>query len=152
MKISRNWLNNYIISNKSDDELVDAFTQLGLECTSSKLNSIDSNIIVGEVVKCIKHPNADKLKVCEVDVGSKELLSQAVSFGAVQVPPSGELIVSMADCQTTGGYPRIATVITADLYLLGQLGPGDWVEFLPCDRAMARKALCELEDLISVRG
>ncbi len=84
--------------------------------------------------------------------GSKELLSQAVSFGAVQVPPSGELIVSMADCQTTGGYPRIATVITADLYLLGQLGPGDWVEFLPCDRAMARKALCELEDLIAVRG
>ena len=48
MKISRNWLNNYITSNRTDDELVDDFTQLGLECTSSKLNSIDSNIVIGK--------------------------------------------------------------------------------------------------------
>ena len=43
MKISKNWLNDYIISEKNDTELVDAFTQLGLECTSEKINSIDSN-------------------------------------------------------------------------------------------------------------
>ena len=42
MKISRNWLNNYIVSDKTDEELVDVFTQLGLECTSSKINSIIS--------------------------------------------------------------------------------------------------------------
>ena len=47
MKISRNWLNNYIVSDKTDDKLVDAFTQLGLECTSTKINSIDSNIVIG---------------------------------------------------------------------------------------------------------
>ena len=47
MKISRNWLSNFITSSKSDFELVDAFTQLGLECTSSKINSIDSKVIVG---------------------------------------------------------------------------------------------------------
>ena len=41
MKISRNWLNDYVVSNKADAELVDAFTQLGLECTSQKINSID---------------------------------------------------------------------------------------------------------------
>jgi phenylalanyl-tRNA synthetase beta chain len=75
MKISRNWLNNYIVSNKTDNQLVDEFTQLGLECTSSKINSIDSNIVIGEIVKCIKHPNADKLKVCDVDVNGDELLS-----------------------------------------------------------------------------
>ena len=46
MKISRNWLNNYIVSNKTDDELVDAFTELGLECASNKNNSIDTNIVV----------------------------------------------------------------------------------------------------------
>ena len=46
MKISRNWLNNYIVSNKTDNELVDAFTQLGLECTSTQVNSIDSNIVI----------------------------------------------------------------------------------------------------------
>ena len=75
MKISRNWLNSYIQSNKSDAELVEAFTQLGLECTSTELNSIDSNIVVGEIVSCVKHPNADKLKVCEVDVSEDELLT-----------------------------------------------------------------------------
>ena len=75
MKISRNWLNNYIVSNKTDNQLVDEFTQLGLECTSSKINSIDSNIVIGEIVKCIKHPNADKLKVCDVDINGDELLS-----------------------------------------------------------------------------
>ena len=68
MKISRNWLSDYVVSDKTDVELVNAFTQLGLECTSQKINSIDTNIVVGEVVSCIKHPNADRLKVCKVDI------------------------------------------------------------------------------------
>ena len=68
MKISKNWLNNYIISEKSDIDLVNAFTQLGLECTAEKNNFIDSNIVIGKVLECEKHPNADRLKVCKVDV------------------------------------------------------------------------------------
>ena len=72
MKISRNWLNHYIVSSKTDEELVDAFTQLGLECASSKINSIDSNIVVGKVVKCVKHPDADKLTICDVDINKNE--------------------------------------------------------------------------------
>ncbi len=75
MKISRNWLNKYIKSEKSDNELVDAFTQLGLECTSTKLNSIDPNIVIGQVLNCYKHPDADRLKVCEVDISNGELLT-----------------------------------------------------------------------------
>jgi antagonist of KipI len=47
----------------------------------------------------------------------------------------------MADRQTTGGYPRIATVITADIPLAGQLAPGDWIAFAPCGRAGAIDAL-----------
>jgi antagonist of KipI len=77
-----------------------------------------------------------------------EMLSQAVSIGSIQVPPSGELIVAMADCQTTGGYPKIATVISADLHRLGQLGPGDWLEFDICDQPTARQALCDLESMM----
>jgi antagonist of KipI len=46
----------------------------------------------------------------------------------------------MADRQTTGGYPKIGTVITADLPLAGQLAPGDWIEFQPCTREAARHA------------
>ena len=64
MKISRTWLNNYIVSNKTDSQLVDSFTLLGLECTTKKSNLLDSNIVVGKVKNCIKHPNADRLKLC----------------------------------------------------------------------------------------
>lgn len=74
MKISRNWLNKFVSSTKTDAELVEKFTQLGLECTSAKLNSIDSNIVVGYVNSCTKHPNADRLNVCEVDICENEPL------------------------------------------------------------------------------
>ena len=59
----------------------------------------------------------------------KEMVSAAVTFGTIQLLPDGQLIVLMADHQTSGGYPRIANVITADLPLLAQLGPGDRVGF-----------------------
>ena len=70
-----------------------------------------------------------------------DMLSDATPIGSLQVPPSGLPILLMADRQTTGGYPKLATVITADLPLAGQLAPGDWVEFAPCSRAAAVDAL-----------
>jgi antagonist of KipI len=73
--------------------------------------------------------------------GSADILSDATPIGSLQVPSSGQPILLMADRQTTGGYPRIATVITADLPLAGQLAPGDWVEFRPCTRDQAIQAL-----------
>jgi antagonist of KipI len=54
----------------------------------------------------------------------------------------------MADRQTTGGYARIGTVITADLSVAGQLGPGDAVRFLPCTREKAVGALREQENAL----
>ena len=71
------------------------------------------------------------------------LLSQGFPVGAVQVVPSGDVIVAMADRQTAGGYPRVATVIAADIPVLAQLAPRDWVEFDPCDHRTAREALVE---------
>lgn len=59
----------------------------------------------------------------------KELVSSAVNFGTIQLLPDGQLIVLMADHQTTGGYPRIANVVTTDLPLLAQLGTNDKVAF-----------------------
>ncbi|MBX6364775.1 MAG: biotin-dependent carboxyltransferase [Gemmatimonadetes bacterium] len=53
-----------------------------------------------------------------------EPISEAVTFGTVQLPPGGAPIVLMADRQTTGGYPRLAHVATVDLPLLAQLPPG----------------------------
>jgi antagonist of KipI len=52
-----------------------------------------------------------------------ELISEGITFGAIQVPVSGQPIVMMADCPTTGGYPKIATVVSADLPLLAQCVP-----------------------------
>jgi antagonist of KipI len=77
--------------------------------------------------------------------GGADILSDATPIGSVQVPASGQPILLMADRQTTGGYPRIATVISADLPIAGQLAPGDWIEFTECTRAAAVDALREQE-------
>jgi antagonist of KipI len=74
-------------------------------------------------------------------VGSAEILSEAMPIGVIQVPPSGQPILLMADRQTTGGYATIANVITADLPVAGQLAPGDWIEFVVCSREDAIAAL-----------
>lgn len=57
--------------------------------------------------------------------GPTGIVSDGVVAGSVQVPPDGQPIVMLADHQTTGGYPKIATVIRADLPLLAQCLPGD---------------------------
>ena len=59
----------------------------------------------------------------------RELLSEAVTNGSVQVPPDGNPIILLADSQTTGGYPKIAQVITADLSLIAQVKPGESIQF-----------------------
>ena len=79
---------------------------------------------------------------------NRETMSGITFMGSIQLPPSGEPILLMADRQTTGGYPQIATVITADLPLAGQLAPGDWVEFTACSRREAVEALVLQEEKI----
>ena len=74
MKISRNWLSDFISSNKSDNDLVNLFTQLGLECTVEHLNFEFNNVVVGNVLTCNNHPNADKLKLCEVSLGNSKTI------------------------------------------------------------------------------
>ncbi|MCR8846390.1 biotin-dependent carboxyltransferase family protein [Paenibacillus sp. SC116] len=60
---------------------------------------------------------------------SDELLSEAVSFGTIQVPPDGNPIILMADRQTVGGYPKIAQVASVDLPVLAQIKPGERIRF-----------------------
>lgn len=82
----------------------------------------------------------------------REMISDVTFAGGVQIPPSGDPILLMADRQTTGGYPQLAIVITADLPLAGQLGPGDWIEFEVCTRSDALAALVGAEGkLLAVR-
>jgi antagonist of KipI len=80
-------------------------------------------------------------------------ISDATMGGALQVPASGQPILLMADRQTTGGYPKIATVITADLGLVAQLAPGDQLSFGVCTRADALAALItEERALMALEG
>jgi len=71
----------------------------------------------------------------------REMLSHGLVPGVVQVPPQGSPIVLMADAQTTGGYPRIACVIEADLYHLAQIRLGDPIHFIHCTLDEARLAM-----------
>ncbi|MCC3704966.1 biotin-dependent carboxyltransferase family protein [Rouxiella badensis] len=57
------------------------------------------------------------------------IVSDAISRGSIQIPGNGQPIVAMNDRQTTGGYPKIATVVRADLARLGQAKPGDRLRF-----------------------
>lgn len=72
-----------------------------------------------------------------------DLVSTGTVPGAVQVPPDGQPLVLMADCQTVGGYPRIATVVSSDLRRLAQCRPGTAVRFEVVDVAEAHRLLRE---------
>jgi antagonist of KipI len=82
----------------------------------------------------------------------RELLSEPVSPGAVQVTRDGQTIVLGVDGQTIGGYPKIAQVISADLDKLGQLRPGDGVCFRPVSleeaEAIYRQKQAELHEWV----
>lgn len=82
----------------------------------------------------------------------REIVSQPVGFGTVQVPPGGQPIVLMADRQTTGGYPRIAEIVAADVARFAQAAPGRAVRFARAtldDADAAREALARrVRDLV----
>lgn len=71
---------------------------------------------------------------------TRQLNSHAVFPGVIQVPDGGAPIVLMADAQATGGYPKIATVIAADLWRLAQVRPGNTIGFELVTRAQAHQA------------
>jgi antagonist of KipI len=74
-----------------------------------------------------------------------DLISEAVAPGTIQVPPSGKPIVLLGDCQTIGGYPKIAHVITVDLPVAAQLRAGDKVRFQEVSLVDAHRLLFERE-------
>jgi len=79
----------------------------------------------------------------------RELVSEGVPPGAVQLPPSGQPILLLADRQTTGGYPKPAVVAAVDLPVAAQLLPGARVCFLPISPVSARRLLEERERLLA---
>lgn len=79
---------------------------------------------------------------------SGQMISEGVSLGAVQVPAGGQPIILFVEQQTTGGYPKIANIVSADLPGVGQLRPGNEIQFELVGPEAARKLIVEQEQFL----
>jgi antagonist of KipI len=77
------------------------------------------------------------------------MITEGVPLGAIQVPGGGSPIILFVEQQTTGGYPKIANVISADLASVGQLRPRDEIHFQRVTWEAARTILQEQEDVLA---
>lgn len=77
-----------------------------------------------------------------------EMMSHGILPGTVQVPPAGQPIIQLVEANTCGGYPKIAHVVDADLWLLAQAPIGAALRFVPVDLAAQRAAVAEQEGWI----
>ena len=80
----------------------------------------------------------------------KEIVSSAVSFGTIQLLPSGQIVLLMSDHQTTGGYPRVAHVIEQDLPLVAQLTSSDKINFQLISLREAEESALRFEKSLSI--
>lgn len=81
-------------------------------------------------------------------VSGADIISDGIEFGAIQIPGHGKPIIMMADRQTTGGYTKVANVISTDLYKIAQAKPGDKVKFQKISIKEAQDILQDKEEKI----
>ena len=100
MKVSLNWLKSYVDTDKSPEELSRILTDTGLEVEGlEKIEGVPGGlkgVVVGKVVTCEKHPDADKLQVTTVDVGRDELLQ--IVCGAPNCAAGEKVVVATVGC------------------------------------------------------
>jgi len=105
MKISYNWLKQYINLDVSPDVTSDVLTNIGLEVEGmEQFQSIKgglAGVVVGEVITCVKHPNADKLSLTTVDIGSGEMLP--IVCGAPNVAVGQKVLVATVGTRLYSG-------------------------------------------------
>ena len=71
MKVTRSWLSEFIdLSDVTNDELYTIFNAIGLEVENIQTIEIPPKVVIGKILSCQKHPDADKLNVCQIDVGT----------------------------------------------------------------------------------
>lgn len=74
MIVTRRWLEEFIdLDGVSTEEIINTLNRIGQEVEGYKKIEVPQNVVIGEVIECVKHPNADKLNVCKVNVGDEEL-------------------------------------------------------------------------------
>ena len=75
MKFTKDWLNDHLKSNKTEAQIIEKLNNIGLEVEKVETEKNElSDFIIAKIVKTEKHPNADRLKLCHVDIGQKELI------------------------------------------------------------------------------
>ena len=119
---------NDFFTEKGIEKLLNEFYTAGMECDRMGIR------LDGEEI--------------EHKTGS-DIISDAISFGSIQIPLSGKPIIMMADRQTVGGYTKIATVISADLPKLAQTKPGDRIKFKEVSLEEALSAMKENREILN---
>ena len=102
MIVTRTWLNNFIdISEVSDDTLYKTLNSIGLEVDSIKTHTIPSKVVIGKVISCEKHPDADKLNVCQIDIG---IATRQIVCGAANVVEAEYVAVATIGANLGGNF------------------------------------------------
>ena len=107
------------------------------------LNEISKEVFLTEsfIIDSLADRMGYRLKGKVIQEKNEELVSAVVSFGTIQLLPNGELTILMADHQTTGGYPRIAHIVSAHLPMVAQKQTGDKIQFRLTDLTYAEELL-----------
>ncbi len=101
MIITKSWLNEWIdIEDKSGEELCKTFNAIGLEVDRHEVYRVPAKIVIGKVLSCEKHPDADKLNVCQVDIGTA---TRQIVCGASNVRADIYVAVATIGAQMPGG-------------------------------------------------
>ena len=102
MIVTRNWLQEFIdISNISTDDICVTLNSIGLEVDSVEKQRIVDGVVVGKVLEKEKHPDADKLNVCQVDVGSETV---QIVCGAKNVEAGQFVPVATVGCKLSADF------------------------------------------------
>ncbi|MFC3041528.1 biotin-dependent carboxyltransferase family protein [Virgibacillus xinjiangensis] len=117
----------------------EAFTSAGRETFFHTIHRVEANSNrMGYRLR------SEQIKVRE----DAEIWSDAVPFGGIQVPGNGQPIILMADRQTTGGYPRIGTITSADIPNVAQLAPGGEISFYSISVEDAQERLRRMREFL----
>lgn len=108
MNISKQWLRQYIdIDDLSIEEIADKITTAGSEVEGIKRMSEGSNLVIGEVLSCVDHPDSDHLHVCQVNIGSS---SEQIVCGAPNVAAGQKVIVAKVGAKLPGGEIKAGVI------------------------------------------
>jgi antagonist of KipI len=145
--ISPNWYIKNFISQSAESTVIRVFEDRQF----NKISEKSINVFFNSKFKIDSRSDRMGYRLSGEKIGLKEkleMISEEVSIGTIQIPPDGNPIILLADVQTTGGYPKIAHVVSVDIQKIIQLKPNDKIEFKKITLKEAEKLYFEREKYI----